>query len=179
MRVSRMRDRNAAQKHVWRAAIVLQSGDGIGTHEIMRQTGASKTCVWRWQERFAEAVEAKVLAGKVVHVILDNYAAPKHPKVIAWLARHPRFTFHFTPTSASWLNAIEGFFAILTKRARCLPLDHRSPGRHQPIHRRAQSQPKAVRLDQGPRKNHRSRQTRAPSVGFSPLAQKLAQDRVT
>jgi transposase len=95
---------------------VLQSGDGIGTHEIMRQTGASKTCVWRWQERFAEAVEAKVLAGKVVHVILDNYAAPKHPKVIAWLARHPRFTFHFTPTSASWLNAIEGFFAILTKR---------------------------------------------------------------
>jgi hypothetical protein len=49
-------------------------------------------------------------------VILDNYAAHKHPKVIAWLARHPRFTFHFTPTSASWLNAIEDFFAILTKR---------------------------------------------------------------
>jgi hypothetical protein len=119
------------------------------------------------------AVEAKVLAGKVVHVILDNYAAHKHPKVIAWLARHPRFTFHFTPTSASWLNAIEGFFAILTKRRikrGVFPLDHRSPGRHQPLHRRAQSQPKAVRLDQGPRKNHRSRQTRAPSVGFYPLA---------
>jgi transposase len=66
--------------------------------------------------RFLNAVEAKVLAGKVVHVILDNYAAHKHPKVIAWLARHPRFTFHFTPTSASWLNAIEDFFAILTKR---------------------------------------------------------------
>jgi transposase len=66
--------------------------------------------------RFLNAVEAKVLAGKVVHVILDNYAAHKHPKVIAWLARHPRFTFHFMPTSASWLNAIEGFFAILTKR---------------------------------------------------------------
>ena len=54
--------------------------------------------------------------GKVVHVILDNYAAHKHPKIIAWLARHPRFTFHFTPTSASWLNAVEGFFATLTKR---------------------------------------------------------------
>jgi len=49
-------------------------------------------------------------------VILDNYAAHKHPKVIEWLGRHPRFTFHFTPTSASWLNAVEGFFAKLTKQ---------------------------------------------------------------
>jgi transposase len=57
-----------------------------------------------------------VPANKTVHVILDNYAAHKHPKVIAWLARHPRVTFHFTPTSASWLNAVEGFFAVLTKR---------------------------------------------------------------
>jgi len=66
--------------------------------------------------RFLNAIEAKVPAGKLIHVILDNYAAHKHPKVIAWLARHPRFTFHFTPTSASWLNAVEGFFAILAKR---------------------------------------------------------------
>jgi transposase len=49
------RDRNAPQKHVWRAEIVLLSADGIGTHEIMRQTGKSKTCVWRWQERFMQA----------------------------------------------------------------------------------------------------------------------------
>ena len=47
-------DRNAPQKHVWRARIVLLSGEGMGTHEIMRRTGKSKTCVWRWQERFAE-----------------------------------------------------------------------------------------------------------------------------
>jgi DDE superfamily endonuclease len=40
----------------------------------------------------------------------------KHPTARRWLARHPRWTFHFTPTSASWLNAVEGFFAILTKR---------------------------------------------------------------
>ena len=45
-------DRCAAQKHVWRAAIILLSADGVGTHEIMRRTGKSKTCVWRWQERF-------------------------------------------------------------------------------------------------------------------------------
>ena len=284
-----MRDRNTVQKHVWRAQIVLLSADGIGTNEIMRRTGKSKTCVWRWQERFAEescddllrdktrppripplgadvvervvalmltdppaeathwtgammakevgisvssvqriwrahglqphrvqqfklsndpefvsklrdvvglyvdppahaivlsvdeksqiqaldrtqpglpmkkgragtmthdykrngtttlfaaldvlegkvigrcmqrhrhqefirflnAIEREVPAGKLVHVILDNYAAHKHPKVRAWLARHPRFVFHFVPTSCSWLNAVEGFFAKLSKR---------------------------------------------------------------
>ena len=45
------RDRNAPHKHIWRAEIVLFSADGIGTNEIMRRTGKSKTCVWRWQER--------------------------------------------------------------------------------------------------------------------------------
>jgi len=282
-------NRNTPQKHVWRAQIVLLSAEGVGTVEIMRRTGTSKTCVWRWQERFAaegvdgllrdktrpsrvpplgqemidrvvaltateppheathwtsaamaravgisvssvqriwrahglaphrmrhfklsndpdfvprlrdivglyvnppahavvlsvdeksqiqaldrtqpglplkkgrvgtmthdykrngtttlfaalnvldgtvigrnmqrhrhqefirflNAIEAEVPAGKLVHVILDNYAAHKHPKVIAWLGRHPRFIFHFTPTSCSWLNAVETFFATLTKR---------------------------------------------------------------
>ena len=282
------RDRNAAQKHVWRAQIVLLSADGVGTNEIMRQTGTSKTCVWRWQERFMQqgfdgllhdktrpsripslgsdiaervvtltqseppaeathwtsammakvvgisassvqriwrlhglqphrvkqfkistdprfvdklhdivglyvdppahavvlsvdeksqiqaldrtqpglpmkkgragtmthdykrhgtttlfaalnvldgtvigrnmqrhrhqefirflnAVEAQVPVGKLVHAIVDNYATHKHPRVRQWLLRHPRWTFHFTPTSASWLNAVEGFFAKLTK----------------------------------------------------------------
>ena len=47
-----VKERNAAQKHVWRAAIILLSAEGVGTHEIMRRTGTSKTCVWRWQERF-------------------------------------------------------------------------------------------------------------------------------
>jgi hypothetical protein len=45
-----------------------------------------------------------------------NYAAHEHPNVRCWLERHPRWTFHFTPTSASWLNAVEGLFATLTKR---------------------------------------------------------------
>jgi len=66
--------------------------------------------------RFLKAIEAQVPAGKLVHVILDNYAAHKHPKVRAWLGRHPRFIFHFGPTSCSWLNAVETFFAKLTKR---------------------------------------------------------------
>jgi transposase len=66
--------------------------------------------------RFLNAVEARVPAKKAIHVIIDNYAAHRHPKVVEWLDRHPRFTFHFTPTSASWLNAVEGFFAKLTKQ---------------------------------------------------------------
>jgi transposase len=282
-------ERNAAQKHVWRAAIILLSADGVGTHEIMRRTGKSKTCVWRWQERFMEegvdglfcdktrasripplgpevaervvaltltdppaetthwtaammataihisesavrriwrrhglqphryrqfklsndpnfvgklrdvvglyvdppahaivlsvdeksqiqaldrsqpglpmkkgrlgtmthdykrngtttlfaalnvldgtvigrnmqrhrhqefirflnVINAQVPADKAIHIILDNYATHKHPKVRDWLARHKRFVFHFTPTSCSWLNAVEGFFAKLAKR---------------------------------------------------------------
>src|SRR5476649_716389 len=66
--------------------------------------------------RFLNAIEATVPARKFVHVILDNYATHKHPKVHQWLDRHPRFTFHFTPTSCSWLNAVEGYFAKLAKR---------------------------------------------------------------
>jgi transposase len=66
--------------------------------------------------RFLNAVEAAVPAGKLVHVILDNYATHKHPKVVAWLARHPRWTFHYTPTSSSWLNAVETFFSAMTRR---------------------------------------------------------------
>src|SRR5665811_248115 len=284
-----IKDRNAPQKHVWRAEIVLFSANGVGTNEIMRRTGKSKTCVWRWQERFIEegvdgllrdktrpsripplgaeaaervvaltlgeppgetthwtgvlmakaaglsvssvqriwrkhglqphrmrqfklsndpkfieklrdvvglyvdppahaivlsldeksqiqaldrtqpglplkkgragtmthdykrhgtttlfaalnvldgtvigrnmqrhrhqefirflnAVEAEVPAGKTIHAIVDNYATHKHPKVRAWLASHPRWIFHFTPTSASWLNAVETFFSALTRK---------------------------------------------------------------
>ena len=48
-----VKDRNALQKHVWRARIVLLSAEGLGTNAIMQETGKSKTCVWRWQERFA------------------------------------------------------------------------------------------------------------------------------
>ena len=66
--------------------------------------------------RFLNALERDIPAGKVVHVILDNYTAHKHEKVRAWLQRHPRWIFHFTPNSSSSLNAVEGFFAKLTRR---------------------------------------------------------------
>ena len=66
--------------------------------------------------RFLNTINANVPTDKAVHVILDNYAAHEHTKVRAWHDRHTRFTFHFTPTSYSWLSAVEGFFAKLTKR---------------------------------------------------------------
>ena len=66
--------------------------------------------------RFLNDIEAQVPKRKNIHAIVDNYATHKHPKVRRWLARHPRWMFHFTPTSASWLNAVEGFFAKLTRR---------------------------------------------------------------
>ena len=66
--------------------------------------------------KFLNAVERAVPAGKVIHAIADNYATHKHPNVMTWLTDHPRWTFHFTPTSASWLNAVEGFFSTITRR---------------------------------------------------------------
>ena len=66
--------------------------------------------------RFLNAVEAAVPAGKLVHAILDNYGSHKHPKVRNWLERHPRWTFHYTPNSGSWLNAVETFFSVMTRR---------------------------------------------------------------
>lgn len=282
-------DRNSSSKAVWRAAIVLATADGLGTNAIMKRTGKSKPCVWRWQERYvddgvegllrdksrpsrkkplSQKVKQKVLAktanttpedathwsratmaaeigispsavGRIwaeaglkphlvkkfkisndphfeekvtdvvglymnpperalvlcvdeksqiqaldrtqpglplkkgraattthdykrngvttlyaamdvksglvigecqprhrakefiaflktinrcvqkhldVHLVLDNYATHKTPEVKAWLAKHPRFTLHFTPTSASWLNLVERFFAEITRK---------------------------------------------------------------
>ena len=66
--------------------------------------------------RFMTRVERRVPKGLSVHVILDNYATHKTPEVEAWLRHHPRVHFHFTPTSASWLNMVERFFSELTAR---------------------------------------------------------------
>lgn len=66
--------------------------------------------------RFLNAVNREIPDGKIVHAIVDNYATHKHPKVREWLERHPHWTFHFTPTSGSWLNAVENFFSALTRR---------------------------------------------------------------
>jgi len=60
---------------------------------------------------------AKAYPRVELHVVCDNYGTHKHPTVNAWLAKHPRITLHFTPTSGSWLNMVETFFGILTRQA--------------------------------------------------------------
>ncbi len=67
--------------------------------------------------KFLRTIEREVPAGLLVHLICDNYATHKHPAVRAWLAKHPRFHLHFTPTSSSWLNLVERWFRELTDKA--------------------------------------------------------------
>jgi transposase len=64
--------------------------------------------------KFLQKIDAETPADLDLHLIVDNYATHKHPKVKAWLKRHPRFHQHFTPTSSSWLNVIERWFRDLT-----------------------------------------------------------------
>lgn len=65
---------------------------------------------------FLRRIDRAVLQPRDIHLVLDNYATHKTPEVMAWLSRHPRFKLHFTPTSASWLNLVERFFAEITTR---------------------------------------------------------------
>jgi transposase len=66
--------------------------------------------------RFLKQV-AKAYPRRKLHIVCDNYATHKHPAVKAWLAKNPRITLHFTPTSGSWLNMVEIFFGIITRQA--------------------------------------------------------------
>lgn len=66
--------------------------------------------------RFLAKIDAATPAGMPVHLILDNYGTHKHPEVKAWFAEHPRYQVHFTPTSASWLNQVERWFAEITRK---------------------------------------------------------------
>ena len=66
--------------------------------------------------KFLQQLDRETAADRDLHLILDNYATHKHPKVKAWITKHPRFHLHFTPTSASWLNMVERFFRNLTEK---------------------------------------------------------------
>ncbi len=89
------------------AALNVQDGSVIGSCEKKH----------RHQEwiKFLNLIKRGVPKGKEVHLICDNYATHKHPKVKEWFARNKRFHCHFTPTSASWLNMVERFFRDLSE----------------------------------------------------------------
>jgi len=66
--------------------------------------------------KFLELIDATLPSDVAVHLVLDNYGTHKTPKVIRWFARHPRYHLHFTPTSASWINQVERWFAEITEK---------------------------------------------------------------
>jgi transposase len=90
------------------AALELSSGSVLAQHYRRH----------RHQEflRFLKLIDSAVPKDLDLHLICDNYATHKTPEVRKWLLRHPRFHLHFTPTSASWLNLVERWFAELTNR---------------------------------------------------------------
>ena len=90
------------------AAMNILDGTVIGSHSERH----------RHQEfiAFLEQIDKAAPTGQKIHAILDNRSAHKHKAVADWLADHPRWTLHFTPTSCSWMNAVEGFFRKLASR---------------------------------------------------------------
>ncbi len=90
------------------AALNVQTGKVIGAcHRRHRQAEFLK---------FLRRVDVETTGEQDVHLVVDNYATHKAPAVKRWFARHPRFHVHFTPTSSSWLNQVERFFAEITRR---------------------------------------------------------------
>lgn len=110
------KDRAAAMTHDYNrhgtttlfAALDVKSGVVIGA------------CLPRHRAReflsFLRRIDRAVPGPRDVHLVVDNYATHKTPEVQTWRAKHPRFKLHFTPTSASWLNLVERFFAEITTR---------------------------------------------------------------
>jgi DDE superfamily endonuclease len=116
--------------------------------------------------RFLNALEREVPAGKTIHAILDNYTAHKHPTVRQWLARHPHWTFHFTPTSVSWPNAVEA--SSPSSPTQRLSIRRRPPGPPSTVSSTITSPSRNPRMGRRPQQNHRRRQTRASNVRFDP-----------
>ena len=114
---------------------------------------------------FLDLIDRSVPPDLDVHLVLDNASTHKTPPIQRWLAKRPRYHLHFTPTSASWLNLVEGWFALLTAPpapARHLP-QHPRPGAGDPrLHRRHQPGPEALRLDQVRRRHPRQRPALLP-----------------
>jgi transposase len=86
----------------------------LATGQVVHQTRPQHRAIEF--RRFLDAIDAAVPTGLDIHLVLDNSSTHKTPAINTWLLRHPRFQFHFTPTSSSWLNLVERWFAELTNR---------------------------------------------------------------
>jgi hypothetical protein len=135
------------------AALDVLAGTGLGRCMQRHRNGEFV--------RFLDAVEATVPPGKAIHAILDNVATHKHPKVRAWLARHRRWTFHFTPTSGFVAQRGRGLLLSThpaSVAARLIHRRRRPAGDAQTLHRRAQPERQTLRLDQAGYRHPRRRQ---------------------
>ena len=109
---------------------------------------------------------ARAYPRRELHVVVDNYHTHKHDEINAWLAKHPRITLHFTPTSGSWLNLVEVFFGIITRQAirrGTFASVKELVAAITPLHRRLERPLPPVHLDQDRR---RDPAPRPPSTNF-------------
>ena len=118
----------------------------IATGEVTGRTYARH----RHEEflRFLQSVARRYPRGQL-HLVLDNYRTHKHPEVQAWLAHHPRFHLHFTPTSSSWLNQVETWFSLVHRKAihrGVFPQRGPPQGRHPALPRRLERPQAPLRL---------------------------------
>jgi transposase len=106
------RPRTMTHDYIRHGTVTLFAALNQLSGRLITRTEAHHTHV-EWL-RFLKQIDRETPRDFDLHLIADNYATHKHPKVRAWLDRHPRFKMHFTPTSSSWLNMVERFFADLT-----------------------------------------------------------------
>lgn len=112
------RGRSTPARLVLRAKMILAAAQGRENKDIAVELGCTRRTVGTWQNRFPrnEWWGLKQTPPELdLHLIVDNYAIHKHPKVQNWLKRHKRFYIHFTPTSSLWLNVIERWFRDITQ----------------------------------------------------------------
>jgi len=104
--------RAGTMTHDWHGTTTLFAALDVATGQVIGE------CMKRHRHqewlKFLRLIDRSTPKSLGLHLIADNYATHKHPTVKAWLAKHPRFHMHFTPTSASWLNQVERFFGLIT-----------------------------------------------------------------
>ena len=102
-------------------------------------------------KKFLTTIDKAVPTDLDVHLVCDNYATHKTPAIRAWLARHPRFHMHFTPTGSSWINQVERWFGLPHRQTDPTRRTHQRPSpraRHQDLDRHLEPEPGTLRMDQ-------------------------------
>lgn len=102
-------------EYIRHGTLTLFAALDVATGEVISQCSARH----RHQEflKFLNRIEAEVPGDLDIHIVMDNYCTHRQKKVQAWLAKHPRYHIHFTPTYSSWLNQVERWFGLITQRA--------------------------------------------------------------